>query len=200
MGSVMSSVLITGLGIIPDIRKTVSMDMKKAGNLIYLIGTTLPELGGSEYYRLKGIMGNSVPKVNAISMKKNMHSITEAIDLGLVKASHDLSEGGLGVALAEMAFSGGYGIDMSLKRVPAIGITRDDFLLFSESNSRFLLEIPLKYKQEFEKIMKHCVFANIGTVTENQTFVVSGLHEKRILDVSLKSLMKAWKKTFGDER
>ena len=197
LGPVMPSLLITGLGVVPDIRGVVSMDLKAADNLIYLVGQTFPELGGSEYYRLHGCVGNSVPQVDAPSMKRQMHAVTKAIDLGLVRACHDLSDGGLGVSLAEMAFSGGLGVDIDLKRVPAVDASRDDLLLFSESNSRFLLEVPAEHVAAFAKVLEGCVYAAIGRVTCEDALVVHGVAGREVLNVGVKRLRQAWKGALG---
>lgn len=200
LGPVLPSLLITGLGIIPDVRKVVSMDFKKSGNLIYIVGKTLPELGGSEYYRIKGLIGSSIPKVEAITMKRHMYVVTKAIDLDLVKACHDLSEGGLGVALAEMAFSGGLGGNFYLEKIPNEGIKREDFLLFSESNSRFLLEVPFECVEKFEKILDGCTYSKIGKISSTQRLIVYGSRGQIVIDISLAELRNAWKGVFNEKR
>ncbi|MCK4439783.1 phosphoribosylformylglycinamidine synthase subunit PurL, partial [Candidatus Bathyarchaeota archaeon] len=118
LGPITPTLLITALGIVPDIRSAVSMDVKAPKNIIYIVGQTFKELGGSEYYKLKGFLGNTVPKVRPNRAIKTFKAITEAIDLGLVKACHDLSEGGLAVAAAEIAFAGGHGMELDLQKVP----------------------------------------------------------------------------------
>ena len=94
------------------------MDLKAPDNLLYIIGETFNELGGSEYYKLKGYLGASVPKVKGAKAKRTFKAVTKAIDSGLIKSCHDLSEGGLAVAAAEMAFAGGYGLELDLGKVP----------------------------------------------------------------------------------
>ena len=165
MGPVTPTLLITAIGVAPDIRKTVSMELKQPGNSIYIVGKTYPELGGSHYYQNKGYLGNSVPKVRIGQAKKTMDLITEAIDNGYLRSCHDLSEGGLAVASAEMAFSSGHGIELNLNKVPRTKeLTRNDFVLFSESNSRFLVEVTEKLKDSFEALMKESICAEVGTV------------------------------------
>jgi phosphoribosylformylglycinamidine synthase II len=196
MGPVTPTLLITAIGIIPDIRSTVSMETKKPGDAVYIIGETLNELGGSEYYKLMGHTGRNVPKVRGVQARKTFKAITKAIDLGLVKACHDLSEGGLAVAAAEMALAGGYGIEVDLRKIPRKAVDRDDFVLLSESNSRFLVEIPEKAKSEFETLMKGKVCAEIGKATKNPRFTVRGLNGAVKVDASLNDLRKSWKATF----
>jgi len=199
LGPVTPTLLITALGIVPDIRTTVSMDVKAPSNLLYIVGETFKELGGSEYYKLKGHMGKTVPKAYAAKAKKTFQAVTEAIDLGLVKACHDLSEGGLAVSAAEMALAGGYGVEMDLRKVPCKALSRNDFVLFSESNSRFLVEVPEKTKSDFEAVLNGAVCAEIGRVAKTPRFVVYGLDGAVAVDASLKDLRGSWKETLSRE-
>lgn len=94
LGPVTPTLLITGIGIIPDIRSAISMEVKAPNDSIYVVGQTFRELGGSEYYKLKGFLGRTVPKVRTVEAARTFRAVTQAIDSGLVKACHDLSEGG----------------------------------------------------------------------------------------------------------
>jgi phosphoribosylformylglycinamidine synthase len=195
LGPVTPTLLITALGFMPDIRSTVSMDVKTPGDSVYVVGETFLELGGSEYYKLKGCLGKSVPNVRGAQARKGFWAITRTIDGGLVRACHDLSEGGLAVAAAEMAFAGGYGLELDLRKVSAKGLGRDDFVLFSESNSRFLVEVSMKATDEFEGLMKGVVCTEIGKVTRSPRLCVKGLAGGVIMDASLDDLLKGWKRT-----
>lgn len=197
LGSVTPTLLITALGIVPDIRSAVSMDVKAPNNLIYIVGKTFKELGGSEYYKLKGFLGKTVPKVQPNQAKKTFEAITEAIDLGLVKACHDLSEGGLAVAAAEMAFAGGYGIQFNLRKVPWENVNRNDFVLFSESNSRFLVELSEKSREDFEALMNGKVCAEIGRVTKTRRLCIYGLNGEIAVDALTDDLLKSWRRTLN---
>ncbi|MDH5787036.1 MAG: AIR synthase-related protein, partial [Candidatus Bathyarchaeota archaeon] len=199
LGPVTPTLLITALGMIPDVRLAVSMDVKTPNNLMYIVGQTFKELGGSEYYRLKGFLGKTVPKVQKAHAKKTFRTITKAIDSGFVKACHDLSEGGLAVAAAEMAFAGGYGIELDLRKVPGKALDRNDFVLFAESNSRFLVEVSEKSKKDFEVLMKGKSFARIGEVTDIPRLKIKGLNGRVVVDASLKDLSAFWKRTSSSE-
>lgn len=199
LGPVTPTLLITALGVVPDIRLAVSMDVKASNDLIYIVGRTFYELGGSEYYKLKGFLGKNVPKVRPYHAKKIFDAITKAIDLGLIKACHDLSEGGLAVAVAEMAFAGGYGIELDLRKVPCEPLNRNDFVLFSESNSRFLIEVSEKAREDFENLMDGKVYAEIGKVTKTPRLCINGLNHEVIVDVSLNELLTSWKQTLSNE-
>lgn len=190
LGGVTPTLLISALGIVPDVRRTVSMDFKREGSYIYILGETKPELGGSHYYKLKGFLGKSVPKVEPSKAKRTFEALTRAIDAGLVKACHDLSEGGLAVALAEMCFSGNVGAEVELSLVPTSQPMRHDFILFSESNSRFLVEVPPSKAQEFEALMNGVTFAKIGE-TGGDEVVVTHLG-KELLREGIRELKESW--------
>lgn len=196
MGAVTPTLLITAVGIIPDINKTVSVDLKEPGNILYIIGETYPELGGSEYYRLNGYIGNSVPKLHAIRARKIYYNLTKAMREGIIKSCHDLSEGGLGVAAAEMAFASRFGLELDLQKVPAKDVSRNDFLLFSESNSRFLIEIASQDKKLFEKLLGK-YSAQIGRVTKEAKLNITGLNGKTVVDAPLDDLRQSWKQTLN---
>ena len=172
------------------------MDLKREGNAVYLVGVTKPELGGSEYYRLMGSLGASVPRLEAEETAKAYRRLTSAIDAGLVRACHDLSEGGLGAAAAEMAFTGGLGLELNLDSVLAEEGMRDDVVLFSESNGRLLIEVPSARRSSFEELMDDSVFARVGTVTAEDRLIVYG-RGGSIIDQPLDELMSAWKTPLG---
>jgi len=197
LGPVTPTLLITAVGIVPDIRLAVSMDLKAPGNLLYIVGKTYNELGGSEYYKLKGFLGKSVPKVHANQAKKIFTALTKAIQKGAIKACHDLSEGGLAIAASEMALASGLGAELNLKKLPCADVKRDDFALFSESNSRFLVEVNPKDKVAFEGFMKGKAFAEIGKVTGDLRLIIKGLKGTIEIDVPVEDLGAAWKQTLS---
>jgi len=139
-----------------------------------------------------------VPKVRAKSAKKSINALIKAIDSGCVRACHDLSEGGLAVAAAEMAFTSDCGLDLWLKKVrkPRI-MNRNDFILFSESNSRFLVEVAEKRKKDFEDLMKGNAFSMVGVVKREPNFSVYGFNDEKVVDIGLAELRNAWKDTLG---
>ena len=206
--SIPGTLLISAIGIMPDVEKAISMDLKEEENFIYLVGKTFRELGASHYWMLKGFVGNSVPKVRPKKAKKIMDTLSKAVSFGLVRSCHDLSEGGLGVAAAEMAFSGGLGMEINLakiitspersRRAKVIRqqFLRNDELLFSESNTRFLVEVPQDKSKHFEKAMKAVPFSAIGCVTRDKFLKIFGMDEKVVINASLKALKSAWQKPF----
>ena len=197
LGPVTPTLLITAVGVIPDIRNTVSMDFKSAGDSLYLFGTTFEEMGGSEYYKLIEAVSKTVPKVRRIQAKKVFRIVIKAIDSKLVNACHDVSEGGVAVAVAEMALASEFGAEVDLRKIPLRGICRDDFVLFSESNSRFLVEVSEESKPEFERLVKGIPCAEIGKIQRNPGLTVIGLKGSEIINTSITEMRRSWKSTFG---
>jgi phosphoribosylformylglycinamidine synthase len=191
--SIPHTLLVSAIGVMENVNQAVSMDFKRAGDIIYIVGTTQNELGGSEYFKTHGFIGNSVPRVEPHQARALMNSLSAASEKGLVKACHDCSEGGIGVAVAEMAFAGGLGAKVYLRSVP-LGepMDRDDFILFSESNSRFLVEVAPEQKDEFEKTMYGTSFAAIGEVTDSDKLEIFGLNGSSVVAISTGELKEAW--------
>ena len=189
------TLLISAMAVMDDTRRTISMDCKQEGDTIYLVGATYNELGGSHYYSTYNCIGNRVPKVDPAKGKKLMDALSNATAKGLVRACHDLSEGGLGVAAAEMAFAGGLGMELHLDKV-SLGETmkRDDLILFSESNTRFLVEVSPDNTKQFEEAMAQVDFAEIGGVTATGKLEIHGLNGDRVLSADISELKEAWQK------
>jgi phosphoribosylformylglycinamidine synthase II len=199
LGPILPTLLITGIGIIPDVRKAVTIDLKDPGDPIYLLGVTRGELGGSEYFKLKGYVGNRVPMVYPEESKSIFRLVTEAIDCGYVTACHDLSEGGLGIALAEMALSSNHGMEIWLENVPRDGVSRDDYLLFSESNGRMLVEVKKEFEEEFVKFASRLgtLCSKIGYVNRSSRLVIHGLSGKTVIDLGNSELRRSWRLWLG---
>jgi len=189
------TLLISAISVMDDVRAATSMDLKEPGNLLYLVGVTYPELGGSHYYELFGLKGMTVPQVRVETARSVMEAVCRAGRRGLVRSCHDLSEGGLAVAAAEMAFAGGIGIDLDLARVPHEGDARwrrDDVLLFSESNSRFLVEVREPAAADFEATVRGLPAGRIGTLNGTNLVTVIGLGGGMAVRAELGSLKAAW--------
>jgi phosphoribosylformylglycinamidine synthase len=189
------TLLISAVAVMDNVEKAVTMDCKQEGDIIYIVGITRNELGGSHYYGIHGYVGNRVPQVDAKKGKKLMDTLSAAMEKGLVRACHDLSEGGIGVAATEMAFAGDLGMVIHLGRVP-LGepINRDDYVLFSESNTRFLVEVAPKNRSKFEKMMAGVEFAAVGEVSSKGRLDVYGLSGNMVLSASMAELKETWQR------
>ncbi|NJD53600.1 MAG: phosphoribosylformylglycinamidine synthase subunit PurL [Candidatus Methanoperedens sp.] len=192
--SIPPTVLFSTIGKIEDVRRAVTMDAKCPEDRVYILGMTKDELGASEYYASLGFIGNDVPRVNASSARKLYIALEKAISEGVVASCHDCSDGGLAVALAESAFSGDLGMIIELTKVPVENIKRSDTILFSESQSRFVVTVAPRNVKRFEALMKGNVFADVGAVTARQEFIVMD-GEKVVLRERIDVLKNAWQKT-----
>ena len=192
--SIPPTLLFSTIGKINDIRKSVTMDAKKAGDAVYILGNTYRELGGSEWYALHGIIGNQVPRVDVKKAKALYRALSHAISNGLVASCHDCSDGGLGIALAEVAFAGGLGMEIDLACVPCIGVDRDDELLFSESQSRFVVTVPPQKQEAFEAALSGCPLGRIGTVLSVPALLIKSLAGTRIVEEGIDALKAVWQK------
>src|SRR5262249_34856874 len=152
--------LISAMGQIDDVNRCVTMDLKRAGNVIYQVGLTHWELGGSHFSLVNDLTGGRVPQVDPTQAKAMFVALHQAIHSGCVQSCHDLSEGGLAVAAAEMALAGGLGAKIFLAKAPhQIEKAEADAtpgklaaaLLFAESNTRFLVEVPQNRMEQFEQ-------------------------------------------------
>ena len=199
--SIPPTLLFSVIGKIEDARKAVTMDVKRPGDYVYLLGCTANELGGSEYLALKGFIGNNVPKVDAARAYVRYQAYHQAVLQGLVASCHDLSDGGLAVAAAESAFAGGFGMSIDLSRVPWNGSENgwnDEALLFSESASRLLVTVRHENAEAFEAIMGEECCARIGVVTENPLLSIEAIEGHDVIMADLAELKEAWQSTLRD--
>jgi len=195
--SIPSTLLISAISIVDDINKCITMDAKRASNLLFIIGETKNELGGSHYYKINDHIGANVPTLDLGMAPKIAKKISAAIAEGLLVSCHDCSEGGLAVALAEMAFAGGLGIEADLRGLPrSEDCTRTDSQLFSESNSRYIVEIEPEKFDAFAKMMLNLPFGQIGKVTQETTLIIKAQDGNKVIESDIDSLKQAWQKTF----
>jgi phosphoribosylformylglycinamidine synthase len=196
--SIPPSLLISAMGQVADVRRCVTMDLKEPGNQLYLVGLTQDELGGSHFSLVEGLTGGSVPTVDAAMAKQTFAAIHQAIQSGLLRACHDLSEGGLAVAAAEMAFAGGLGANLALDTVPQSieGMSptvRNLVLLFAESNSRFLCEVNADHQSKFEAVMACVPHACIGETTDEPQLTIRATSTGDVLiGENIESLKATW--------
>jgi phosphoribosylformylglycinamidine synthase len=185
------TLLISALGQVDDVNHCVTMDLKQPGNLLYIVGLTDNELGGSHYALVRQLSGGRVPRVDVPRARATFAAVHGAIAGGLVRACHDLSEGGLAVAAAEMAFAGGLGARLDLAHLPTPDRANLDSAarLFSESNSRFLCEVEPADTEAFEQQMGDLPWARIGEVTD-----AGRLEIDSCIDADLDDLKEAWQR------
>lgn len=193
--SALPTTQFSAAGKIDDVRRCITMDVKKPGDLVYILGKTRDELGGSEYYEARGEIGLNVPKVDPKEAIRLYKALSEAVDKKLVESAHGIYRGGAAVALVQISFAGGYGIEINLDKMPIENLKNIDKILYSESASRFLVTISPENKEAFEKIMMGNIFSEIGKVRDDDIFKIIA-EGKVVVEQNLPKLKEAWQKTF----
>ncbi|MGI0091436.1 MAG: phosphoribosylformylglycinamidine synthase subunit PurL, partial [Nitrososphaerales archaeon] len=196
LGDISPTLLITALGIVPEISRCVTANFKQEGNTIYLAGKTKAELGGSEYFKLKNLSGGEVPKLDPPSSASLYRIINKLTDQTYVRACHDISQGGLVISLAEMCFANGLGAEIEFADEKSfedkLGALE---LLFSESNSRFLLEVQAGEEDKFEKIIRGLPYKKLGRVAKDKIVIK---HEtKSVVSIPTETCYSSWRSTFS---
>jgi phosphoribosylformylglycinamidine synthase len=184
------TLLISALGRVADVRKCVTMDLKEPGNDVYLVGVTKDELGGSHFQLITGHGGGEPPRVDLALAPRVFAAVHAAITQGLVRSCHDLSEGGLAVAAAEMAFTGGVGLDVT--SLP--GELSDAVKLFSESTTRFLIEAKPEHAAALGARFAGLPFVRVGATVPEPRLRVAGANGEWLIWVKLSELKEAWQK------
>jgi phosphoribosylformylglycinamidine synthase len=194
--SIPPTVLFSLVSVVPDVSACISSDFKRPGDAIYLLGLTRDELGGSELAAQLGRSGaGKVPQVDLLSARARYRTLYRAVRRGLVSACHDLSDGGLGPALAEMAIGGELAAAINLDLVPARprGLSPEE-KLYSESPSRLLVCVPQDRRQAFEELFGGQSLACLGGVAEDQVLSLTSGGAPFIRE-SVADLLSAWKAT-----
>ena len=188
--------MVIGTGLIADSGKAVSADLKGKGNSLYLVGETKDEMGGSLLFRKFGGSGGDVPDVDPANLKKLMSKMLRAMDAGLVESCHDPSDGGFAVAMAEMCIAGGIGANIDLSKIKGADLVK----LYSESNTRWIVEIAKENEKAFKVIFgKNAVL--IGRTGGARLKMTGGarlkIRDMTGIDISVKDLSAAWKEPIG---
>ncbi len=195
--SIPPTLLFSLIGVIDDVRKTQTMDFKNSNDIIYIVGLTRDELAGSEFLNLMNIKGSNLPGVNSSLNLKIYKKIYKLISEGLITACHDISDGGLAVALAEMAFSGGFGAQIRLDDIPYEGVENYYYRLFSESAGRFIITAPEVNHRYIMNLFKNLPISPIGTVT-NGAILKINYKNRTIIKEDIYVLKEFWQKTLRE--
>ena len=191
--SIPPTLLISAIAKIDDVSRAVSLDAKRPGDLVYVIGSTAAELGGSEYFAMLGAVGSNCPKVDAEKAKAIYAKVSDATGAKIVNSLTTPALGGLGIAFAKTAMAGRLGLKVALDKVPVSGNCTELELLFSESNSRFVATVAPENKEKFEKLLDGITFACVGEVTGEQEIEFSGKELNFKVDTA--ELLKSYKAT-----
>lgn len=195
--SVPPTLLISSIGVVNDGLKTVSIDPKFPGDIIYLLGETNNEIGGSEFASLLNFKGNSVPKTDAVKNRNLYKKFYKAVLREIISSAIPVNRGGLGIALAKIAIAGQLGIRVSLKKIKG-DAKKSEIILFAESTGRILVSVSLKNQKVFEEIMKGELFTKLGSVKNGDEFIVEDKKGKTIINTKISALNKKYKEVFKD--
>ncbi|MCI4368388.1 MAG: phosphoribosylformylglycinamidine synthase subunit PurL [Thermoplasmata archaeon] len=185
--AILPTPVLMATGLLDDLRRAVTSDLKRAGDALYLVGESAPELGGSLYRRLTGTLREPVPRTDPRTVRRLGERIVRSGQKGLHSAAHDISDGGLAVTLAEMAFGGGLGFDVDLA---ATGLSDAGLALASEGRSRWVLEVPSENVPPFERRFAGLSCRRLGTVTTGGALLRWG--GPALADVPLETLYDRW--------
>lgn len=176
--------IIGMVGLIKDMEHVTTPSFKEEGDLIYLVGETLSEFGGSELQKLlNGDISGKAPTIDLDVEKARQAELLEAIQLGLVASAIDLSDGGLAVALTESVLGEQNGAEISISGCPIAS-------LFSETQSRYVVSVKKENKDQFESIVNA---KQIGRVTGDDTLTIKNDNNELIVQVDIQQLENTWK-------
>ncbi len=190
----------TATSVVTDIRKSLTMEAKAPGDLVYILGTTADELGCSEYYDLFGYCGLNVPKVDPAVSLPLYRALEAALNEELLASCHGIYRGGIGVHAAMAAFGGNLGMEIDLSEVPREDGLRDDRILFSESCGRFIVTVAPAMKNAFESMFKGLPCALVGETTSEPRLAVRGVAGALLIDEPLSVLKNSWKRASMPDR
>ncbi len=189
--SVPPTLLISGIGLVEEASRAVSIDLKAPGDFIYLLGSTSSEFGGSEYAKLKGQTGGRVAQVNSVINLRLYQAINQITKHGLLASAVSLAQGGLAAALAKTAMAGKLGINVSLEQIAS-----DDLgALFSESQGRVLVSINPADRAIFERFLVGLPFQRIGTVSDDQLIKIAGTNGSPLVSLPIDHTLKSHRAT-----
>lgn len=183
-GAVYPTPVIGMVGLVEDVAHITTQSFKNAGDLIYVIGETKAEFGGSELQKmLVGELSGKAPEIDLAVEKSRQQQLLSAIKQGLVQSAHDVAEGGLAVSLAEKMMECPFGAEVSLSLSAAE--------LFAESQSRFIVTVKPSDQQRFENTVLDAVV--VGAVTESRKLTIRNENGNAVIDLCQDELVKAWK-------
>ncbi len=188
------TLFFTAVSLIPDLSHVVTPDLKKPGDLLYLIGETKAELGGSEFYELLGYVGQSVPEVRAGEFLDRYRLMEQATQEGLLASCRALTRGGLGVHLALVSLAAGLGVDVDVSPVAAEFPAQA--ALYSESAGRFLVSAVPEHRTRLEALFQGQPLTLLGEVRPDRTFLLKR-QGRTLMEMPLNDLKAAWQRRFG---
>ncbi|MFA6177517.1 MAG: AIR synthase-related protein [Candidatus Paceibacterota bacterium] len=195
--SIPPTLLISAISVMSDLNKTISPEFKNTGDVIYLLGETNDELGGGEYLKMFGVVGEDVPKVDLKKNIKIYRALEKVIQKGLIASAISLNSGGLAIALSKACVGGMVGCKVSLDHIGnSFGI---DVKLFSESQGRVLISVSPRNISEFEKIIKNIPYTKLGKITKDEKLIITN-GKSKVIETNVKKLHNAYHKFSNSQK
>ncbi len=195
--SVPPTLLISSMSVMDDAKKAIPLDAKYGTDLVYVIGETNDEMGGSEYFAMRGKgLGTTTPKVDTEKNMKAYKALHNAMEQDLVESAQSVHRGGLIMALAKTSMGGKLGMDLYLKNLPG-NYSRDDFALYSESQGRIVVTVEEEKQEEFEKAMEGVTYGMIGEVTGDSGFTIENSQREEIIRTDTDTMLENYRATLG---
>ncbi|RMF72744.1 MAG: phosphoribosylformylglycinamidine synthase [Acidobacteria bacterium] len=196
--SIPPTLLVSAIALIEDVRRAVTLETRAAGDVLFVVGETRDELGGTEWARARGVDGGDVPRCTPEDWAARYRAVSGAIRDGLVRAAHAPGRGGLLPALFQMARAARLGIEADLDAVPVDGQPGWEALAFAESCGRFLLSCAPERCAELERRLDGVPHAVLGRFVEPQVLRLS-LGGEPLLDAEVDGLAAGWERTLNDD-
>ena len=193
--SIPPTVLFSAISKLNDVSKAVSLDAKFEGDVVYVIGDTKAELGGGEYFAMLGEVGNNVPKVDADYAKMVYKAVSSVTDAELAHSLQTPASGGLAISFAKIAIGGRLGLNINLDAVPTSEALSVEEVLFSESNSRFVLTTSEANSEMVESLLTGIPFAKVGKVTDSANIAIKSANSAFETSIELNKLVDSYKST-----
>ena len=195
--SIPPALLISVMGVIEDVQNTVTMPLKEGSDRLFILGWTRNELGGSVFSKINKIKDGVVPSFYPKESRAIMEKIHTAINKGLIEACHDVSEGGIAVAVSEMAFAGQKGAAINIDAIKTKEQMTASEILFSESNGRFIIEVKNENVEKIKALFKGSALSEAGFVSEDGEIIFESAKEKIKIKERYEKLLSCWKNTIN---
>ncbi len=192
------TLLFSVSSVIQDIHTCVTMEAKFPGDLVYVLGETRNELGGSEYYQMMEETGLNMPRVDPDFVLPLYHALAKAVRQELVTSCHAVTRGGLAVHLALVAMGGELGMDLHVEDIPKDAGMSPTATLYSETGGRFVVTVDPSKKNIFGSLFSGLNISRIGAVTASHRFIVRDSQGNPFIDEDILDLKQSWQKPFGD--
>ncbi|HLD12370.1 MAG TPA: AIR synthase-related protein [Candidatus Nanoarchaeia archaeon] len=198
------TLLISAVGVMRNVEHAVSIDAKQPGDLVYLLGTTQEELGGSAYFRYLAeqaglapthYTGNDVPRITSPEKNYQLYQAYQrCLETEIIASATAVHLGGLGIALARTAMAGKLGMHVDVTNIPGVATTNED-ILYSESLGRLVVTIAPNDQETFEQILEGQPYKLLGAVRRHNQLIIQHATQK-VVDTTIEIMLEHYRAPF----